>query len=142
MSKSDLAQPIARRGESQYVCILRNRSGINAGNIGFAIRTCAIEELADGEKQDIVNAAFAVYESICDTTCKKSTRDKNNTSEAKQVISELREWLINMDKLRVPSEWMFGLRYRNELENLKEIITELEQKYCKEEVTDNKNKGE
>lgn len=75
MSNDDLTKPIARSGEAQYVCILRNRSGIDAGNIDFAIRTCAIEELADGEKQDIVNAAFAVYESICDATGKKSTRD-------------------------------------------------------------------
>lgn len=61
--KLDYTLPIAREGEEQFGCILRNRSGMDAGNIDFGLRDCT--HLHPSEQQDIVDMCYAMYESAC-----------------------------------------------------------------------------
>ena len=68
----DLRQPIARAGEPIYASIVRNRSGIDAGCIDYGCRMDAISALCDGDKQDIVDIAHALYETICRTCGKRA----------------------------------------------------------------------
>lgn len=49
--KEDLTLPIARSGEQQFACIMRNRSGMDAGEIDMGVRVFSIAKLCDGEKQ-------------------------------------------------------------------------------------------
>lgn len=62
----DYKQPIARTGEDQFACIVRNRSGIDAGRIDMGARS--IEHLSAYDQQDAVNSAYSVYEKWCDET--------------------------------------------------------------------------
>ena len=68
----DYTRPIARDGEHQFACILRNRSGQDAGAIDMAVRD--VTHLLDSEQQDVVDVAYAVYESLCDQTGKTAKR--------------------------------------------------------------------
>ena len=70
---ADYTRPIARTGEQQFACILRNRSGMDSGSIDFGARF--IDELCPADQQDAVNAAYAVYEKWCRETGKKAARD-------------------------------------------------------------------
>jgi hypothetical protein len=70
-----LCEPIARGGEPIYASIVRNRSGIDSGCIDYGCRVIAIEELCDGDKQDIADTAYALYESVCRASGKKAVRD-------------------------------------------------------------------
>ena len=74
----DLCEHLTRSGEPVYACILRYRSGVDSGNIGFRCRTPAIEKLSDCDKQDIVNSAYALYESICNATDMIGRHDPRN----------------------------------------------------------------
>lgn len=65
--------PIARTGEQQFACILRNRSGESAGEIDFGARF--INELSDREQQAAIESAYSVYLKWCSETGKKSHRD-------------------------------------------------------------------
>lgn len=60
LPQGDYRLPIARGGEQQFACILRNRSGIDAGCIDMAVRD--ITHLCDAEQQDVVNTAYLIYE--------------------------------------------------------------------------------
>ena len=71
-----LCVPIARTGEQIFASIIRNRSGMDSGCIDYACRTIAIEELYEGEKQDIADTAFALYQSVCRASGKKAKNDK------------------------------------------------------------------
>lgn len=71
--KPDYTLPIAREGEQQFACILRNRSGQSAGEIDMGVRDVTI--LCDAEQQDVVDTAYAIYETVCDQTKKKAWRD-------------------------------------------------------------------
>lgn len=66
--------PIARSGEQQFACILRNRSGFDAGCIDFGLRDCTI--LSEAEQQDVVDVAYALYQAICSQTKKQAGNDK------------------------------------------------------------------
>lgn len=72
-SRPDYTNPIARTGEQQFACILRNRSGISSGEIDFGARF--IDHLCSGDQQDAVDAVFAVYEKWCRETGKRAKRD-------------------------------------------------------------------
>jgi len=72
----DLTSPIARSGEPTYASIIRNRSGMDAGEIDFGARVFHIEELSDYDKQSICDTAYALYETICRHTEKKAKNDK------------------------------------------------------------------
>lgn len=72
-NKPDYTLPIAREGEQQFACILRNRSGQSAGEIDMGVRDVTI--LCDAEQQDVVDTAYAIYETVCNQTKKKSQRD-------------------------------------------------------------------
>ena len=67
-------KPIARTGEQQFACILRNRSGVSSGEIDFGARF--IDHLSDSEQQTAIDCVYAVYEKWCSETGKRSTRDK------------------------------------------------------------------
>ena len=69
----DYTLPIAREGEQQFAAIVRNRSGESAGRVDMGVRDVTI--LCDAEQQDIVDCAFAIYETVCDQTAKKARRD-------------------------------------------------------------------
>lgn len=69
----DYTHPIARSGEQQFACILRNRSGSSSGDIDYGARF--IDDLSDGDQQDAVNAVYSVYEKWCRETGKKAARD-------------------------------------------------------------------
>ena len=79
--KNPLTEPIARGGESIYASIVRNRSGIDSGCIDFGLRTFVVEKLSEGDKQDIADAAFALYESICRATSRCAERDTHRLTE-------------------------------------------------------------
>lgn len=65
--------PIARSGEQQFACILRNRSGESAGEIDFGARF--IDLLSEREQQAAIESAYSVYLKWCTETGKKSHRD-------------------------------------------------------------------
>lgn len=71
--KPDYTRPIAREGEQQFACLLRNRSGESAGAIDMGVRDVTI--LSEAEQQDVVDTAYAIYETVCDQTKKKARRD-------------------------------------------------------------------
>ena len=71
--KPDYTLPIARTGEQQFACVLRNRSGMDAGEIDFGLRDCTI--LSDAEQQDMVDTTFALYEAVCHQLMKRAKRD-------------------------------------------------------------------
>lgn len=68
--RSDYTLPIARVGEEQFGCILRNRSGFDAGNIDYGARF--IDTLSDAEQQDVCDTAYALYKAFCRQTGKKA----------------------------------------------------------------------
>lgn len=78
-------RPIAREGEQQFACILRNRSGIDAGEIDFGLRDCT--SLPDGEQQDVVDIAFALYSAACRQLNKRAKRD----IEYEQALANARD---------------------------------------------------
>ena len=65
--------PIARTGEQQFACIMRNRSGMDSGEIDFGARF--IDHLCPGDQQAAVDAAFAVYEKWCRESGMRARRD-------------------------------------------------------------------
>ena len=75
----DYTTPIARTGEQQFACIMRNRSGVSSGEIDFGARF--IDRLCDGDQQSAVNSAFAIYEKWCRETGKRAPRDKSELLE-------------------------------------------------------------
>ena len=66
-------EPIARAGEQQFACILRNRSGIDAGSIDFGARF--IDGLNANDQQDAIESAYSIYLKWCDETGMRSRRD-------------------------------------------------------------------
>jgi len=76
----DYSLPIARTGEAQFACIVRNRSGIDAGLIDFGMRS--IDHLCDADQQAAINSVFAVYEEWCRNTGKKALRDPTRDNKA------------------------------------------------------------
>jgi len=74
--KEDLTLPIARSGEQQFACIMRNRSGIDAGEIDMGVRVFSIQNLSDYDKQSICDTAYAMYKTICDYTGKQALREE------------------------------------------------------------------
>lgn len=76
MDNDFLCAPIAKTGEQIFASIIRNRSGMDSGCIDYGCRTAAIVGLCDGEKQDITNTAFALYQSVCRASGKKAINDK------------------------------------------------------------------
>jgi hypothetical protein len=74
-TEPDYTLPIARTGEQQFGCILRQRSGVSAGEIDFALRDCTV--LSDADQQDACDCAYMMYESICRQTGKQSSKDRS-----------------------------------------------------------------
>jgi hypothetical protein len=68
----NLTLPIARSGEPIYASIIRNRSGVDSGDIDYGARVFEIEKLSEGDKQDICDTAYALYKTICQYTGKKA----------------------------------------------------------------------
>ncbi len=64
--KPDYTLPIARSGEQQFGAIVRNRSGMDAGELDYGARD--ITHLHPSEQQDAVNAAYCLYQSFCNQT--------------------------------------------------------------------------
>jgi hypothetical protein len=69
----DYMTPIARSGEQQFACILRNRSGFDAGNIDFGLRH--LGDLPASEQQDVCDIAYALYRAVCDQTRNVAAQD-------------------------------------------------------------------
>ena len=105
--KNPLLDPIARSGEPTYASIVRNRSGIDSGEIDFGLRTSAVKELSDGDKQEIANTAFALYESIKTATGKTAVRDV----APGQLSTELRVFELG-------DEWFAG----KDLDEVRELV--------------------
>jgi len=78
---NQLCEPIARKGEPIYASIVRNRSGIDSGCIDYGCRVFEIEKMCDGDKQDIADTAFALYESVCRYSGKKARRHLNEQKQ-------------------------------------------------------------
>lgn len=74
--QGDYLRPIAREGEAQFACIMRNRSGIDSGCIDFGLRS--VTHLSHPEQQEVCDIAYALYQAICDQTGKRA---KNETSD-------------------------------------------------------------
>lgn len=68
----DYTLPIARTGEAQYACIVRNRSGESAGEIDFGLRD--LTHLGDGG-QSAVNTIYALYQAACRQTGLRCDQD-------------------------------------------------------------------
>lgn len=66
LKKPDYTSPIARTGEQQFVCILRNRSGESAGEIDFGARL--IDDLCEADKISILDCLIAIYCKYVDET--------------------------------------------------------------------------
>ena len=73
-SQLDYTFPIARGGEQQFACVVRQRSGMDAGMIDSGTR--CIRHLRDSEQQDAVDAAYAIYERWIGQTGKRAHRDQ------------------------------------------------------------------
>ena len=71
--RPDYFCPIAREGEQQFAAILRNRSGVLAGQIDMSVRD--VTPLSDLDQQDVVNTAYAIYKTLCKQTGKRATTD-------------------------------------------------------------------
>ena len=71
--KADYTSPIARTGEQQFACVLRNRSGVSSGDIDFGARF--IDSLCPGDQQDAIEAAYSIYQKWCAETGRRSRRD-------------------------------------------------------------------
>lgn len=71
--KPDFTSPIARTGEQQFACVLRNRSGVSSGDIDFGARF--IDSLCPGDQQDAIEAAYSIYQKWCAETGRRSRRD-------------------------------------------------------------------
>lgn len=71
--RPDYTIPIARVGEEQFAAIKRNRSGFDAGEIDFALRS--LDDLGEYDKQQITDTAFGLYQAICRQTNRKATND-------------------------------------------------------------------
>ena len=71
--KPDYTSPIARTGEQQFACVLRNRSGVSSGDIDFGARF--IDSLCPGDQQDAIEAAYSIYQKWCAETGRRSRRD-------------------------------------------------------------------
>ena len=69
----DYTLPISRAGEQQFACVLRNRSGMGAGEIDFGLRDCT--SLCEEEQQDLVDTVFALYEAVCHQLQKRAKQD-------------------------------------------------------------------
>ena len=83
-----LTLPIARSGELIYATIMRNRSGMDSGQIDMGVRVFDIQELPEWDKQAICDTAFAMYKTICRNTNKKATNDREGLGDVKiSVIS-------------------------------------------------------
>lgn len=78
----DYTKPIARTGEQQYACIMRERSGIDAGNIDYGLRD--ITHMGDGG-QTAVNVIFSLYEAACDQTGLRAEKDQARAAATKLV---------------------------------------------------------
>jgi hypothetical protein len=98
----DYTIPIARTGEQQFACIMRNRSGESAGCIDFGVRDVTI--LCDAEQQDVVDTAFAVYEVVCDQTKKTAANDR--------LLAEYDAVVAERDRLRAENEKLATLLVR------------------------------
>lgn len=72
-AKPDYTSPIARTGEQQFACVLRNRSGVSSGDIDFGARF--IDSLCPGDQQDAIEAAYSIYQKWCAETGRRSRRD-------------------------------------------------------------------
>ena len=49
---------------------------MDSGCIDYGCRVTAVEELCDGDKQDIADTAYALYESVCNSAGARAKRDK------------------------------------------------------------------
>lgn len=70
---SGYTSPIARSGEQQFACVLRNRSGESSGDIDFGARS--IKGLSYRDQRGAIEAAYSVYLKWCSETGEKSIRD-------------------------------------------------------------------
>lgn len=71
--RPDYTLPIARTGEQQFGCIMRQRSGMDAGCIDMGARR--IDHLSEGDQQDAVDSAYSLYETFCSQTGMRAKRD-------------------------------------------------------------------
>jgi hypothetical protein len=74
--KPDYTLPIARTGEQQFAAIVRQRSGFDAGNIDMAVRD--VSHMSDADQQEVVDSAYAIYETVRGQTGKIARRDRQN----------------------------------------------------------------
>lgn len=61
-------EPVARSGETEFAAIIRNRSGMDAGEIDFSIKSARVDELSEAEKKDICFIAERLHQTICSMT--------------------------------------------------------------------------
>lgn len=66
--------PIARSGEPQYACVMRDRSGIDAGMLNFGLRD--LTHLGD-EGQSAVDTIYALYRAACNQTGLRAQNDRS-----------------------------------------------------------------
>jgi hypothetical protein len=79
----DFLHPIARGGEEQFCCILRNRSGESAGRIDYGLRD--ISSLSSAEQQDAVSSIYFAYRSWVESTGKVATYSDGSTADIGHV---------------------------------------------------------
>lgn len=53
-----------REGEPIYAALVRNRSGQDAGEIDYRLNVAAVENLPQGEKQELMETALALVENL------------------------------------------------------------------------------
>lgn len=90
---------IARDGETEFAAIVRNRSGVDSGEIDFGLKHGEIiDSLSDHDKQSLVDTAYALARA-----CEEATGKHASASEKYSTIVEA------FRKVR-PDEWEYIIK--------------------------------
>jgi hypothetical protein len=59
---------LIREGEKAFASIISTRSGVDSGGIYYRLDVMACMEMSEVCKQELVDTAYALYQSICKHT--------------------------------------------------------------------------
>ena len=76
---------MTRNGETEFGVIVIARSGVDAGDIIYRRDVMSFENLSDAMKKELVEVAYALYESIRDA-CNDAAGQVEERDPAKPVV--------------------------------------------------------
>ena len=74
---------LIREGEKAFASIISTRSGVDSGGIYYRLDVMACRKMSEVCKQELVDTAYALYQSIC----KHTSHNNNLTGQAEQGCS-------------------------------------------------------